>query len=464
MAIIVLIPKEGKDKKVPSGYRPISLLAVLAKLFEKIMCRRLRKYAEAATKIDGTPMLPAEQSGFRNLRQTTDNLFRFMQMATGCLIRRQETVIVSLDGRKAFDTAAHKAILSPLVDLVQRKQLPFYLVSFYKQFLAGRTFKVRQGSEITEETGVIQAGVPQGSCSAPLLYIIFTADIPMPTNDPNKQSVAAKDIDPPVNGYLKCQIWSDRNPMEVGMFADDIAAWARWPTSGPDSQEAVKIRFQTFLDDIDKWANERKIVFNNEKTQLMKVVGRKQNAYPTMLFGGSILKYHDTLKYLGITFDNKLHLTKYMDSIVRKCNNRIKRLGFLTKIGGINQFTSMSWMQTLAFPLLQYGSMMWLPNIAHHNCVRKICSSARRRACVAPHGTLNSFLDIRMPQISLIQKCIQINRKWLEKTVGPHGYRNKSVIKSILTSNFCEGKRKILINKKTSHCVTPLELLQKDYY
>ena len=46
-AIIIPIPKKGKDKKNKSSYRPISLLSCLGKTFEMIINKRLRWYLEA---------------------------------------------------------------------------------------------------------------------------------------------------------------------------------------------------------------------------------------------------------------------------------------------------------------------------------------------------------------------------------------------------------------------------------
>jgi hypothetical protein len=43
---IVPIHKPGKDDSLPGSYRPVSLLPVLGKIFEKIILERLRKWEE----------------------------------------------------------------------------------------------------------------------------------------------------------------------------------------------------------------------------------------------------------------------------------------------------------------------------------------------------------------------------------------------------------------------------------
>ncbi|CAH2100524.1 unnamed protein product [Euphydryas editha] len=63
---VIVIPKSGKDKRLPSSYRPITLLSHVAKLFERLLLRRL------------VPHLPlrVEQFGFRGDHSTTLQLAR----------------------------------------------------------------------------------------------------------------------------------------------------------------------------------------------------------------------------------------------------------------------------------------------------------------------------------------------------------------------------------------------------
>ena len=455
-ALIVLIPKPGKDHTDPAGYRPISLLAVIAKLFDKIICGRLRHSIEQATNANGKPFLPPEQSGFREKRTTTDNLFRLMQIATQAMQKHEDTLIISLDGKKAFDTAAHKAIMSPLVDLTQRNQIPFYIVSYYKQFLTSRSFRIRQGKEITLDKGSIEAGVPQGSISAPLLYIIFTADIPMPTNVPKMQSRIIQDVD--VETAIKSNVFKLNHVMEVGMFADDIAAWTRL-SNGTNMRNAALTRFQTFLDNTEKWANERKIVFNADKTQLMKTQGSKYQAKPNLSFYNKELKYTNELKYLGVTFDHKLTMVKHAKQIRIRTLQRINRLGYITRVGKINPHTAMHWMQTLAFPIAAYGAITWIANPWNVRNLHHIYNQARRKACRAPGGTTNTWLNEIIKPKDLEQWCYDMAKKWYIKTTnGPKGYANLSVMKSIANSANWESNPRT--RKKFRVYNTPMQTLR----
>lgn len=67
-AIIVAVPKDGKDPSKPANYRPISLTSVLSKILESMVNYRLSWYLESNRLFD-----PA-QSGFRRYHSTTDQV------------------------------------------------------------------------------------------------------------------------------------------------------------------------------------------------------------------------------------------------------------------------------------------------------------------------------------------------------------------------------------------------------
>ena len=67
-AIIIPVPKKGKDKKNPRSYRPISLLSCVGKLLERMINRRLINYLESNNVLSPT------QTGYRKHEAQRTNL------------------------------------------------------------------------------------------------------------------------------------------------------------------------------------------------------------------------------------------------------------------------------------------------------------------------------------------------------------------------------------------------------
>jgi retron-type reverse transcriptase len=83
---------------------------------------------------------------------------------------------VFLDIKQAFDKVWHKRLLYKL-----KKNLSDQLYLILKSYLSKRYFQVKIDYELSVYHR-IRAGVPQGSILGPLLYLIFTADVPLTEN------------------------------------------------------------------------------------------------------------------------------------------------------------------------------------------------------------------------------------------------------------------------------------------
>ncbi|GBP43751.1 RNA-directed DNA polymerase from mobile element jockey [Eumeta japonica] len=92
-ATVIAIPKVGKDTRLASSQRPITLLFHIAKLFVRIMLRRLYRHL--------TPR--QEQFGFRSGHSTTFQLARVLHYMAAEHNGGRRTVGIFLKIEKAFD-------------------------------------------------------------------------------------------------------------------------------------------------------------------------------------------------------------------------------------------------------------------------------------------------------------------------------------------------------------------------
>ena len=114
-------------------------------------------------------------------------------------------------------------------------------------------------------------------------------------------------------------------------IADDAGQW----TVSKNIDLAVEY-LQRDLDKPARWCTKWRIKQNPEKTKV--IIFSKSlsatRAEPALSLYGNLLSYHPHIKFLGITFDNRMTFTKHSEEILERCNQNFHRLRILvTKRG-----------------------------------------------------------------------------------------------------------------------------------
>lgn len=340
-AKVIAIKKPNKDDKMPISYRPISLLPVLAKLFEAAIHTRLLRSA--------SHVIPDEQFGFRRAHSTSHQLVRVAEHISHNLNLRRSTGMVLLDIEKAFDTVWHEGLLHKLLTL----SIPIELVKLVQSYLTNRTFKVFLDDSYSQPRN-IPAGVPQGSILGPFLFTLYVHDIP-------KQPRTS----------LAC-------------FADDTASF----TSSTD-EDLIISRLQLSLDGLKAYFQDWKLKLNDAKTEAI-MFSRKQRAPArTIRIGGHCIPWRDTVKYLGITFDKKLNWTQHV------ANVKIKSVAVMIGLNPIfnrhsllSSSTKLRIYTTLIRPCLTYACPAWNTTCpTNHKSLQVIQNKALKIAYNTPFRT-----------------------------------------------------------------------------
>ena len=107
-AIVIPIPKAGKDSTNPVNYRPIALTSCICKTMERMINERLVWYLES------NGLITEFQSGFRRQRGTIDHLVRFESFIRDAFIKKEHLVSVFFDLEKAYDTTWKYGIMNDL--------------------------------------------------------------------------------------------------------------------------------------------------------------------------------------------------------------------------------------------------------------------------------------------------------------------------------------------------------------
>ena len=145
-----MIQKKSNDLKNIKNYRPISITECFARLFERILLRRLQTHLREKN------IIIKMQSGFRNSRQTKDNILFLSQKVKEQINKSGEMLSLFFDIASAFDKVWHNCLLVKLISI----KVPYYLIKILISFLSERTFLVKVGDAVST-TRRAKCGVPQ---------------------------------------------------------------------------------------------------------------------------------------------------------------------------------------------------------------------------------------------------------------------------------------------------------------
>ena len=257
---------QKNSRQVKSNYRPISLLPICGKIFEKIVFDSLYKFF-----IENN-LISENQSGFRPGDSTINQLLEITNEIYKSFENVKETRAVFLDISKAFDKVWHPGLIFKL----KQNGVNGRLLECISNYLINRKQRVvLNGIDSPWESTL--SGVPQGSVLGPLLFLIYINDL---TNN-----ISAK----------------------MKLFADDSSLFMEVQNNNTIGTHDTLMRD---LEVITNWANTWRMQFNPDITKQAEEVIFSckyiQPSHPPLTFNTIPVARVDVTKHLGTFLDKKL--------------------------------------------------------------------------------------------------------------------------------------------------------------
>lgn len=334
-SVVVPVPKQGKNRKLPASYRPISLLSQVSKLFERLLLHRLKIL------MDQRRLIPPEQFGFQSGHSTVLQIIRVVEDITLAYNNKEYCGALFLDVSKAFDSVWHHGLLWKLHLL----GLPRAVIQLLASYLQGRTFAVRVANSLST-VRPIEAGVPQGSVLGPTLYTLYTSDLP-------------------------------KSPrVERAIYADDTAIYtrSRWP-------QIMHRRLQDACVDIEEWSRKWRLRFNAQKSQAIVFTRRRLPQVPRLQLFGEDIEWKNSVTYLGVILDRQLTWREQITAVHRKVDQRLGALyPLLNQRSALSEENGLLIYRMYVRPVMDYGGAAW-GNAAttHMKRLQSIQNKALRR-------------------------------------------------------------------------------------
>lgn len=296
-ALVVPVHKAG-DKKVPSNYRPISILSSTSKILEKLINNRLLKYLESKS------ILSDNQFGFRPKLSTADAVQNMIDYISQELDKGNHSIGIFLDLAKAFDTVSVPILLNKLEKVgIRGKQL-----KLFADYLSNRSQCVKIDNCTSSELKNTSFGVPQGSILGPTIFLIYINDL--------------------------CSL--KLNSGKIISYADDTVL-----LFSANTLHEVWSCAQQGFNTVNKWLQHNLLTLNADKTKYIRFSLR--NTKPSIIIPDihahvcntvantkckcPIILNTKTIKYLGVIIDDTLTFKNHIELLC----SRVRKLMFIFK-------------------------------------------------------------------------------------------------------------------------------------
>lgn len=320
----VFVPKPGKDPQVTDSYRPLTMLPVMGKVFERTLNSRIVEHFEEHQPLHN------RQYGFRRGTGAEQAVHAALEMYRATSQDHKLVAAVSLDIKGAFDHVEWGGILNRLGAV----GLPQYLYRCTASYFTDRTVTCEGLSTVLER------GCPQGSVLGPSLWNIL--------------------YDGVIDGIT--QMYNN-----TCVYADDTLI-----VLGADTVQGITQAVEDCVKEVQDLLQPVGLLLNVGKTEILlgnRLPPRVRAGLPDITFhlDGHLVRPLEAIKYLGVMLDAKLNFRAHLDYLKDKCLKRIPMLQSLCRNTHGYEFAA----RKIMFNACIYSLLMYCSSVYYHRLILK---------------------------------------------------------------------------------------------
>lgn len=310
---VVPLFKSG-DKMDPGNFRPVSVLPVLSKIFEKLMLLQMSSFFAVNN------LFHAQQYGFTKGKCTTDAGVTLLKHIFSAWEDKHDAIGVFCDLSKAFDCVDYETLLLKLDHYGVKGQS----LNLLKSYLENRMQHV-QINDVKSQGSCVKMGVPQGSILGPFLFLVYVNDLPFMVENLSK----------------------------IVLFADDTSLIFKVSRLTHNYDE-----INDTLRRIHDWFTINNLSLNAKKTKCVKfVLPNVKSLNHDVMLNNEKLEFVDSTVFLGITLDAKLQWNVHIKSL----SGRLSSAAYA--VWKIRQLTDVATSRLVYFSyfhsVMSYGILLW---------------------------------------------------------------------------------------------------------
>lgn len=394
-SITVVIPKPNKpDYSKAKAYRPICLLSVFGKLFEKILARRMQ--------FDGQKygVLHPCQFGGTIQHSTVDVGMQVVHFVHEAWARNLVPSMLLLDISQFYPSINHKM----MVEIFRKQGFADDLCDFFADYFVGRFTKYLFNGKVTEVTAV-PLGVGQGSSLSTVASGCYIAPVL------HKQYPIGK----PIEGNASLQF-----------FVDDGGILVAVPLNlSPLTQvelncQTLAVIFHALMANLVRLG----LSAEADKLECIHFWNHQKPWWTDRPFGPDIEVYlgnwtvriipSPSMRYLGFYLDPKLSFKSHMRFYACKAASTVSAISMLgNSLRGFNPAQKRQLYIAHVLPLICYGAQLWWkPGWKGIKWILREFHTAQARACrwisgcfrTSPIGAMESLVGLVPLKANMIRR------------------------------------------------------------